>query len=150
MSPHPRPPVAYNCCQVFFYNCYNCCQVVDPSNARIDPTTQQLICEICTCRYASTSATGGREGPEKNDVKNGKSTVEQQKNNKHGRNWVDAVDRKNSLWSYVYIKNKKRPYLRCQRERSNEIFHLSLFDMVCQINILITPTLFIIDHIIII
>ena len=44
--PHPRPPVAYNCC--LFY----------PSNARIDPPTQQLIGETCTCRYASTSATG--------------------------------------------------------------------------------------------
>ena len=30
---------------------------IDPtSNARIDPTTQQLIGETCTCRYASTSA----------------------------------------------------------------------------------------------
>ena len=28
------------------------------SNVRIDPTTQQLISETCTCRYASTSATG--------------------------------------------------------------------------------------------
>ena len=47
VSPHPRPPVAYNCCVS-----------VLPSNARIDPTTQQLIGETCTCRYSSTSATG--------------------------------------------------------------------------------------------
>ena len=29
-----------------------------PRNASIDPTTQQQIGETCTCRYASTSATG--------------------------------------------------------------------------------------------
>ena len=29
-----------------------------PTDARIDPTAQQLIGETCTCRYASTSATG--------------------------------------------------------------------------------------------
>ena len=49
MSPHLRPPVDYNniiAVSVFF-----------PSNARIDPTTQQLIGEICTWRYARTSAT---------------------------------------------------------------------------------------------
>ena len=47
MSPHPSPPVAYNCCVSVFL-----------STCRIDPTTLQLITEICTCIYASTSATG--------------------------------------------------------------------------------------------
>ena len=47
VSSHPRPPVPYNCCvSVLSKHC------------RIDPTTLQLIGEICTCRYASTSATG--------------------------------------------------------------------------------------------
>ena len=31
---------------------YNCCVSVLPTNARIDPTTQQLIDETCTCRYS--------------------------------------------------------------------------------------------------
>ena len=41
MSPHPRPPVAYNCCVRVL------CQ----------PTTLQLIDETCTSRYSSTTAT---------------------------------------------------------------------------------------------
>ena len=46
--PTPRPPVAYNCCVSVFIQ----------ANSRIDPRTQQLIGDICTCRYASTTATG--------------------------------------------------------------------------------------------
>ena len=48
MSPHPRPPVAYNCCVSVFQACI----------ARIEPTTLQLIDETCTSRFSSTSATG--------------------------------------------------------------------------------------------
>ena len=40
VSPHPRPPVAYN----------NCCVSVLSKQCRIDPTTLQLIGEICICR----------------------------------------------------------------------------------------------------
>ena len=49
VSSHPRPPVAYNCCVSVFIQ----------ANARIDPATQQLIGETCTCRHTSTSATAG-------------------------------------------------------------------------------------------
>ena len=45
---HPRPPVAYNCCVKVFKAC----------NARIGPTTLQLIMQTCTSRYSCTTATG--------------------------------------------------------------------------------------------
>ena len=43
VSPYPRPPVSYNCCVSVFQAC----------NARIEPTTLQLIDETCTSRYSA-------------------------------------------------------------------------------------------------
>ena len=48
VSPHHRPPVAYNCCVSVFQE----------YNSSFEPTTLQLIDETCISRFSSTSATG--------------------------------------------------------------------------------------------
>ena len=95
VSLYQRPPVAYNCCVSVFQAC----------NARIEPTTLQLIDETCTNRYSSTSATSrGRRNDTQLFVQRGICIcTSSHKTSQYCRNYLpQSVSLRNDLVDIVF------------------------------------------------